>query len=96
MFWDSVFALNKSSLENINNLSWALFLLLDGMQICVSEESLGFKFLPFLIIILGVQVRQVYDAGIWFSLDFNLIQPVSMKEKWEQPGAVNIFTQTFS
>ena len=40
------------------------------MQICVSEESLGVKFLPFLMIILGVQVRQVYDAGIWFSIRF--------------------------
>ena len=94
MFWDSVFALNKSLLENINNLSWVLFLLLHGMQICVSEESLGFKFLPFLIIILGWDKFMMLGFG--FQLDFNLIQPVSMKEKWQQPEAVNIFTQTFA
>lgn len=94
MFWDSVFALNKSLLENINNLSWVLFLLLRGMQICVSEESLGFKFLPFLIIILGWD--KFMTLGFGFQLDFNLIQPVSMKEKMTTTRAVNILTQTFA
>lgn len=58
MLWDSVYMLNKSSVENINNLSvQVLFLIFEGRQICALEESLGFKFLPFLIINLGAQVR---------------------------------------
>lgn len=86
MFWDSVLVLNKGLVENINNLlvGWALFLLLKGMQICVSEEFPGFKFLPFLIIILGAQVRQARDVEIWFSVRFQyFIQTVSIKEKWK-------------
>lgn len=49
---------------------------------CVLEESLGFKFPPLLIIILGAQMRQVWDVGIWFSIRFqSFIQPVTIKEK---------------
>lgn len=78
------YVLYKGSMENMNSLSvWVLLLMLEGMQICVLEESLEFKFLLFLIIILGAQVRQVRDVRIWFSIRFqSFVQLVSIKEKW--------------
>lgn len=92
MWRDPVYVWNKVSMENMNNLSvWAPFLILEGLQICVSEGSPGFKSLPFLIMNLGAQLSQAWYGGIWFSIRFQFfIQPVSTKEKWKYQKQLRI------
>lgn len=71
--WDPVHTPNAGSVENTETRSmWALFLILEGKQICVAEESRGSGSLPFLMTNSGAQLSRVRNAETWLPISFNL------------------------
>lgn len=91
--WDPVHTPNAGSVENTETRSmWALFLILEGKQICVAEESRGSGSLPFLMTNSGAQLSRVRNAETRLPIRFRSW----IKEKWKRPEAVKVSPQTFT